>query len=176
MYSLTPFHIDLRALGEGEKIFTYKLGNEYFQAINATEVHRGNLDVNLSVYRVDNLFELHFKIKGFVCVPCDICLDDMDQPIDTTSKLVAKFGEGLSEDEDLVIVDEDKGILDISWYIYETIVLNIPIRHVHEPGKCNPVMIEKFKELSTTRSRGDGDSEIDIDPRWAALKKLKKRN
>ena len=172
MYSLAPFHIDLKALGEGANPFTFQLGGEYFEAIHASEVHRGELGVNLTIYRVDDVFELHFHIQGSVCIPCDICLDDMNQPIDAASKMVAKFGEGVSDDDDLVIVREEEGILDISWYIYELIVLNIPIRHVHAPGKCNPAMIEKLNELSATRS-SDGNTGEETDPRWAALDKLK---
>jgi uncharacterized metal-binding protein YceD (DUF177 family) len=88
---------------------------------------------------------------------------------------VAKLDEDLSGDDDLVIIKDDEGILDISWYIYESIVLSIPIRHVHAPGKCNPVMIERLKGLSATRS-SDGNSEKEIDPRWDALKKLKTKD
>ena len=175
MYSLTPFHIDLNALGEGENSFTYKINGDYFEAIKAPEIQRGELEVSLTVYRVDDIFELHFHIHGVICIPCDICLDDMDQPIDAASKMVAKLGEDLSGDDDLVIIKDDEGILDISWYIYESIVLSIPIRHVHAPGKCNPVMIERLKGLSATRS-SDGNSEKEIDPRWAALKKLKTKD
>ncbi len=175
MYSLTPFHIDLKTLGEGAKSFTYKINGDYFKAINASEVQRGELEVNLTIYRVDDVFELLFHIHGVVCIPCDICLDDMNQPIDTTSKLVAKFGEGLSSDDGLVIIKDDEGILDISWYIYESIVLNIPIRHVHAPGKCNLAMIERLNRLSATRS-SDGNIGKKIDPRWATLKKLKTKN
>ena len=101
-----------------------------------------------------------------------ICLDDMDQSIETDNRLVVKFGEDYSEDDDLVTVAENEGILDVSWFIYEFIALNIPIKHVHAPGKCNPAMIEKLNEHSAARS---GEEEEDtVDPRWEALLKLKK--
>ncbi len=60
---------------------------------------------------------------------------------------VVKFGEDYSEDDDLVTVAENEGILDVSWFIYEFIDLNIPIKHVHAPGKCNPAMIEMLKSI-----------------------------
>lgn len=69
-------------------------------------------------------------------IPCDICLDDMDQSIETDNRLVVKFGEDYSEDDDLVTVAENEGILDVSWFIYEFIALNIPIKHVHAPGNA----------------------------------------
>ena len=103
---------------------------------------------------------------------CDRCLDDMDQPIETENRLIAKFGTEYSEEDDTVIVDENEGILDISWFIYEFIDLAIPIKHVHAPGKCNPAMTKVLEELSADRS-SDEESSQPIDPRWSALLKLK---
>lgn len=98
----------------------------------------------------------------------------MDQTIETNDRLVVKFGEEYSEDDDLVTVAENEGILDVAWFIYEFIDLNIPIKHVHAPGKCNPAMIEKLNEHSAARS---GEEEEDtVDPRWEALLKLKNKN
>ena len=96
----------------------------------------------------------------------------MDHTIDSDDRLVVKFGEDYSEDDDLVTVAEDEGILDVSWFIYEFIALEIPIKHVHAPGKCNPDMIEMLQEHSAARS-GE-EEENTIDPRWAALMNLKK--
>lgn len=96
----------------------------------------------------------------------------MEQSIETDDRLLVRFGEDYSEEDDLVIVAENEGILDVAWFIYEFIALNIPIKHVHAPGKCNPAMIEMLQEHSAARS-GEEEEEI-VDPRWAALLKLKK--
>ena len=114
---------------------------------------------------------MNFHTEGIVHIPCSICLDDMVQPINTDNKIVAKFGEAYSEDDDLVTVAEDEGILDVSGLIYEFIVLNIPIRHVHAPGKCDLAMIRLLQEHTAVRSSEEDDTAID--PRWAALKNLK---
>ena len=172
MCNIESFKIDLKALPQGKTSLEYKLDDEYFKAIDAPDVQRGELLCSLSVNRTDDFFELEFHTEGVVHIPCDICLDDMDQTIDSDDRLVVKFGEDYSEDDDLVTVAEDEGILDVSWFIYEFIALEIPIKHVHAPGKCNPAMIEKLKELSAARS-GE-EEENTIDPRWAALVNLKK--
>ena len=171
MCNIESFKIDLKALPQGNTALDYKLDDEYFKAIDAPDVQRGELSVNLSVNRTDDFFELNFHVEGFVHIPCDICLDDVELPISHNDRLVAKFGEDYSEDDDLVTVAENEGILDVSWFIYEFIVLEIPIKHVHAPGKCNPAMIEMLKEYSAARS-GEEDEDA-IDPRWAALLKLK---
>ena len=171
MDRLKSFKIELLGLKEGVNAFSFKLTDEYFEAIDADIVKRGVLDVDLQIERKSSLFELNFNIKGEVVIPCDICLDDMNQPIDTTNRLIAKFGQEYSEDDDLVTVDENEGILDVSWFIYEFIVLSIPIKHVHAPGKCNRDMMKVLEEHSATRS--GVEEEQTIDPRWSELLKLK---
>jgi uncharacterized metal-binding protein YceD (DUF177 family) len=98
----------------------------------------------------------------------------MEQSISTDDTLAVKFGDEYSEDDDLVTVAEDEGILDVAWFIYEFIELNIPIRHVHAPGKCDSAMVKMLEEYSAARS--GVDSEDSIDPRWAALAKLKNKD
>ena len=171
MYNLAPFKIDLKGLQEGSTTLEFQITDAFFEAIEAPEIKRGTLDLSLDINRKADFFELTFDIKGEVTVPCNLCLDDMLQPIVCSERLAAKFGDEYSEDDDLVTVPEDEGILDVAWFVYEFIVLNIPIRHVHAPGKCNPVMMKVLDGLSTSRS-GEADEEQSVDPRWDALRKL----
>ena len=173
MCNIDSFKIDLKALPQGITNLELKLDDEYFKAIEAPDVQRGELVSCLSINRTDDFFELNFHTEGVVHIPCDICLDDMDQQIMSDDRIVAKFGEDYSEDDDLVTVAENEGILDVAWFIYEFIDLNIPIKHVHAPGKCNPAMIEMLNQHSAARS-GEEVEEETVDPRWAALLKLKK--
>jgi uncharacterized metal-binding protein YceD (DUF177 family) len=96
----------------------------------------------------------------------------MEQPVETDNRLVVKLGSTTREEDDTIVVDENEGILDLSWFIYEFIALAIPIQHVHAPGKCNPAMTQVLEELSADRS-GDEESSPATDPRWDALLKLK---
>ena len=174
MSNLEQFKIDLKSLNEGDRAFEFDLDNAYFEAIDAPVVRRGRLHTSLSIRYIKGCYELDFHTRGTVVLPCDLCLDDMDQEVDTEDHLVVKFGEGNSEDDDLRILSEDEGILDVSWYIYESIELSIPLRHVHAPGKCNPAMMKILKEHSAARS-GDGDDGAPMDSRWEALSKLKNK-
>ena len=165
MSSLEQFKIDLKGLSEGDNVFDFDLSDPYFEAIQAPAVQRGRVHSSLTIRR---------HTDGFVIVPCDLCLEDMEQSIESDDHLVAKFGDDYSEDDDLVTVREDNAILDVSWFIYEFIELSIPLRHVHAPGKCDPAMMKILQEHSAARS-GDEDTEP-VDSRWAALKKIKDKN
>jgi|LAHS01.1.fsa_nt_gb uncharacterized metal-binding protein YceD (DUF177 family) len=173
MSNLEDFKIDLLDLSDGTHVIDLELDDDYFEAIDAPVVRRGSLHTLLTVSRVENFFDLDFHTEGSIIIPCDLCLDDMEQAIATDNHLVVKLGKGYSEDDDLVTISEDEGILDVSWFIYEFIELNIPLRHVHAPGKCNPAMTKILEEHSAARS-GDGDGEQAVDSRWEALLKLKK--
>ncbi|MBO5187147.1 MAG: DUF177 domain-containing protein [Prevotella sp.] len=173
MCCLQPFKIDLKGLKEDETHVSFALDDSYFEAIDAPEVRKGNVSVDLIIRRTtDRYFDLSFHVDGEVTVQCDRCLDDMPQEIVTDSRLAVKFGDEYSEEDDLVTVPEDDGVLDTAWFIYEFIALSIPIKHVHAPGKCNRAMIETLAEHSATRS-SDGAAEKTMDPRWSGLLKIK---
>ena len=172
MCSLEQFKIDLKGLTSEETTLEFELDKDFFEALDETEVESGSLHVSLSIRKASGFFEFLFHTVGTVDIVCDRCLDLMEQPIETDNRLVVKLGTTTSEDDDTVIVDEDEGILDTSWLIYEFIALAIPIQHVHAPGKCNPAMTKALEELSADRS-GDEESSQAIDPRWEKLKDLK---
>lgn len=174
MSNLEEFKIDLKSLGKRDAVFAFNLDDSYFEAIQAPVVRNGRLRTTLNIHFADGFYNMIFHTEGTVVLPCDLCLDDMSQEIATDDRLSARLGEGQSESADLVIVSENDGILDVSWYIYEFIELSIPIRHVHAPGKCNPAMMKILKDHSTARS-GDGDAGQPVDSRWAALDKLKNK-
>ena len=172
MCSLEQFKIDLKGLTAEATALEFDLDKGFFDALDQTEVEGGALHVSLSIRKASGFFELQFHTVGTVDIVCDRCLDLMEQPIETDNRLTVKLGSTASEDDETVTVDENEGILDTSWYIYEFIALAIPIQHVHAPGKCNPAMTKALEELSADRS-GDEESSQAIDPRLEKLKDLK---
>ena len=163
MCNLESFKIDLKGMKTDEQRLEFDLNDDFFKALDVSEVNGGALHVSVSIRKATGFYELQFHAEGTVTVPCDICLDDMDQPIETDHVLVAKLGaETNTEDDDVVTVDENEGILDTS----------LPIKHVHAPGKCNSAMTQKLEELSGAVRSGE-EEDREIDPRWEALKKLK---
>jgi uncharacterized metal-binding protein YceD (DUF177 family) len=175
MCNLERFKIDLKGLQDDTTSLDFDLDDSFFGALDDVEIHSGALHVSVSIRKATGFFELHFHSEGTVRIPCDRCLDEMDQPIEADNQLIARFGSRNAEEDDTVVVAEEEGILDLSWFIYEFIALAIPIKHVHAPGKCNPAMTQALEELSTDRS-SDEESSQPIDPRWDALKKLRIEN
>ena len=169
---MDDFQIDLRDLKEGLTEMSFLLDDDFFGRLEGATLKRGRLLCDLSVNRTDTFFELKFHISGMVIVPCDLCLDDMEQPIEANETLACQLGEEDRSDDELVVVARENGVLDISWFVYEFVNLAVPIRHVHAPGKCNAAMMSILDEYSVSR-RDDEDEEESADPRWDALRKLK---
>ena len=168
--------------------YQYQLDNEFFLDLDAPEVQKGQVNVTLKVRKTSGVYQLDFQTEGKVVVICDRCLDEMEQPIEAEDRLKVKLGSEFSEVDDMVVVPEEEGYINVAWFIYEFIALSIPMKHVHAPGKCNKSMENKLNrhlrvsvdeddELSETSFEADADEEPrEIDPRWNELKKILDNN
>ena len=192
MGKFDKYNIDLKSMQADSAKYEFVLDNLYFANIDGPEVQKGKVNVELSVKRSLHAFELDFQINGVVFVPCDRCLDDVELPVTSSDKLLVKFGREYAEEGDnLIIIPEEEGVINVAWFMYEFISLAIPMKHVHAPGKCNKAMTSKLsKHLRVDAEMGDDDffdAEIDdntseedleekIDPRWNELKKILDNN
>lgn len=168
MGSLERFKIELKGQTEENASYEFMLDNDYFDAIEATEVKGGMLHATLDVHKTAGVYELNFHIEGETTVVCDVCLDDLQQPVCTDSTIIARLGERYSDEEEVITVPEEEGILDVSWLLYEMIALAIPTRHVHAEGECNAEMLTRIDEMTARMPEED-----ETDPRWKELEKLK---
>ena len=175
MCSLESLKVDLKGLMEEETSLEFDLDDAYFAALDGAEVKQGSLHVSVSIRKATGFSEFFFHTAGTVIIPCDRCLDSMEQPVETENRLIVKLGSEYSEEDDIIVVPEDEGMIDMAWFIYEFVVLAIPIRHVHAPGKCNPAMTKALEELSADRS-SDEESDQPTDPRWEKLKDIVIKN
>jgi len=191
MSKFAQYNVVLKDLNDEIRSFEYELNDEYFKKIDSPEVQKGNVIAKVSVQAKQNLFELQFILDGTILIPCDRCLDSMEQLIHYKEKLQVKFGDKFSEEDEIVIVPESEGSINIAWFLYEFIVLNIPIKHVHPTGECNKMMITKLKR-HITRQKDDEDdvalvldeeddddfsvNEAQTDPRWDGLQNISENN
>lgn len=179
MRELDDFIIDLKAIKTEVVNYNFRLDDSFFAQINGEEVQRGEVAVLLSICKKNQSFELSFHSEGFVIIPCDRCLDDMEQSIISENIIKVKFGEEYSENENMIVVPENEGTINLTWLLYEIVALAIPIKHVHREGECNKLMLDKL-EKHLVKSSDDGEDEgveenskeKPIDPRWNDLKKI----
>lgn len=188
MAKFSLYNIPLKNLSPGVHTYEYELDRKFFEAIDGDEVRKGDVSVILNVRKTSSTFEFNFEIEGVIKVPCTRCLDDMDLGVDTKSRLIVKFGSEYSEESDeIVIIPEDEGEINIAWFLYEFIALTIPIKHTHPPGECNRVVSSKYSKHRAVSADDDEDDSDEFisedsetqeedtpqnDPRWDALRGL----
>ena len=185
---LSKYKVELKNMLADVCEYKYQLDNQFFEDLDGPEVQKGNVTTILKVRKTSGIYQLDFQTEGVVVVSCDRCLDDMEQPIESTDRLKVKLGDEYTEIDDIVVVPEEDGYINVAWFIYEFIALSIPMKHVHAPGKCNKSMESKLNrhlrvsvdeedELSETSFETDADDEPrEIDPRWNELKKILDNN
>lgn len=183
---LDSYKIDLKNMRTDVAEYQFALDDAFFEAVEGTLVKSGKADADLKIRESGGAYVFTFHIKGTVHVPCDRCLDDMDVEIETERMLTVKLGDEYADEGDMMILPYEDAILNVAWIIYEFIVLEVPLTHVHEPGHCNVEMMEALAaHLVTSSEKPDGseeeksaDEESDkpIDPRWNILKKILDNN
>lgn len=175
MENLKEFLIPFSGLKIGKHQFDYHIDNTFFECFDYTEYNSAKIKVDLVLEKKNTMLELCFNHKGIVNVPCDITGEDFDLPIKGKLNLLVKFGEEFNnENEELLILPHGEFQVDVSQYIYEMIVLSVPVKRIHpgvEDGSLDTDAIETLERLAP-KIKEEKDQEEEIDPRWAELKKL----
>ena len=174
---------------EGVHKFDFHLEKQFFLDMESTDVRDADLDVALTVTHRNGLYALDFGIKGEVTLICDRCLDELQWPIETSYKVSVKYGDRYNDDSDeLLEIPETDNDLNVAYMIYDTVALNIPIKHVHPLGKCNRAMSSLLRRhrspgladpddaMDLLDDEADDSGDAPTDPRWDALKDFNENN
>ncbi|ROT21558.1 DUF177 domain-containing protein [Muribaculaceae bacterium Isolate-110 (HZI)] len=189
MGKLSIFSIPLKTMPEGTQEFAYHLDKQFFVNMESTDVHDADLEVRLTVVHKHDMYNLAFHITGTVTLICDRCLDDLILPIDVTYDIAVKYGDDYDETDELLIIPQTDLTLNVSYMIYDTVSLAIPLKHVHPMGKCNRAMSALLRKHRAVKDDEDAElaetligemeampDDVDetpaTDPRWDGLKKL----
>ena len=175
MKSLKDYTIQFVGLKLGKHHFEYQIDKKFFEYFEYEEFNDVNVDVDLLFDKKTTLLELNFKISGFVNVNCDLTNEPYNQPVKNEFDLVVKFGDEYNDEyEDILIVPHGTYEVNIQQYIYELIVLSVPIKRIHPGVKDGTLDSEILKKLDELSPKGEKENKIEenIDPRWNTLKKL----
>jgi uncharacterized metal-binding protein YceD (DUF177 family) len=175
MKQLNEFLIPFIGLKLGKHQFEYQVNNTFFADFGFDEFEDASVKVAVVLEKKSTFMELTFKHKGSVNVPCDMTGEFFDLPIKGKINLVVQFGEQFNNDnEELLILPHGEHQIDLKQYIYEMIVLSVPLKKVHpgiKDGTLKTPALDKLKELSVN-NQNQGKQEEKNDPRWDKLKKL----
>ena len=169
------FLIPFIGLKQGKHQFDYQIDKTFFDRFEYDEFENCTIQTAVVLDKKSTMLELQFKHKGTVYVPCDVTGEPFDLPIKGNIKLVVQFGDAFNdENEELLILPYGEHQIDISQYIYEMIVLSVPLKRVHPGVKDGTLQSEAIKKLEKLAVKGELEENIteETDPRWDQLKKL----
>jgi uncharacterized metal-binding protein YceD (DUF177 family) len=174
--NLKEFLIPFAGMKDGKHQFEYQISNLFFEQFQFDEYENVDVKVNMVLEKKTTIMELCFTHKGTVNVPCDMTGENFDLKIKGKFNLVVKFGEELNnESEELLILPLSEFQLNVSQYIYESIVLSVPFKRVHPGVKDGTLETEAFETLDKLAPKEENEENKeseDIDPRWENLRKL----
>lgn len=171
MDALVQYSIPVKGLHNGTHEYRFEIDHTFFACFENSPVEDGKVAVSLEFDKRPGLFVLEFDLAGTVKTDCDRCLAKIDLPIADQQRLLVKFSEVEEPEEaDVVFVSPDIQQLNVAKFIYEFIVLALPIIKVfdcqdEEPRVCNDEMLDYLEGKNDEPS-----SEPTNNPLWDELK------
>lgn len=168
--------VQYSGLKPGRYDYAYHLDDDFFSEFENEELGEGNVDFAVRLERKERMLIFNFSFHGTLMSVCDRCLGKIEVPVEGKETLCVKFSDTEESDsEDVVILPESEYQIDLAQWMYEYVVVAMPMQKIHPEGMCDPEM-EKYIVAEAEEGEGQeaGEKPTDeIDPRWEALLKLK---
>ncbi len=160
--------------------FNFEVDDTLFAAYECRDIRGGKCSVKATMLKSDQQMEFDFHITGDVICECDRCLEDCTIPIEYKGHLVVKISNEQGEyDGEVMWLSPADDEINLTQYIYESIILSLPYQRVHPEGECNPDMLAHFtvadeSEIEAIEARAQAAEPHSIDEgdfnKLAALK------
>ena len=156
--------IACKGLKSGTYDYEFKVGSALFEVEQSEDIKGGEFDVRVKMRKSGSFAELDVALDGTAVVECDRCLEDCSLPVSCESTLTVRFADGEPDyDGEVMQVSAAEQEIDLTHYIYESIVLSLPYSRVHPEGECNPEMLERIAGIGVL---DDEEGDEDEDGEW----------
>jgi len=177
MKPLDLYSLPFVGLKEGEHFFEYTLDDEFFNEFENSIIKKANLTINVIFFKKSSFMKLVFKIDGTANLICDRCSDFFDLELIDDHEIIVKFERERhsainNDDTDIIFISNNDTEIKLAQLFYEYVTLSIPLKQA-----CR---LNEMEEPSCGKSINFGIKEVEkeikeekVDPRWAALNKIK---
>lgn len=151
------FEIAWQGLKLGEHELIFDLDDKFLMwKYPETEYKQLNVQIKVTFDKQVNFFMFHFNIDGSLVVPCDRCGEEFELSLWDEFDLLVKLNDVEDEDQieeeaDVVFISRSETVLDISDWLYEFLMLSIPLQKIHPQDAkgndtCNPDVLVFLKQ------------------------------
>ena len=170
MEALTAYTIPVSSLRNGRNELDFSVDWRFFRHFEGSPVEQGSFKIGVVFEKFPDHWHLWFDVSGVMDTECDRCLVPISLPVSGEYGLYVKFDPNATPDPsgDVIYVAKETTQLHIAQYLYEFIVLSIPVakRINCEGGETAPCDMEMLARL---------DEEVTQDPEgtpWDVLKEI----
>lgn len=171
-----PFIFPISGLKLGIHEFKRPVKDDFFDTFETSFVKKGQIDVQLFLDIRENMVVVTFSFDGTIQTECDRCAEDFDLPIRKDDVLTIKYTHGEKEEEaDILYIPHGTAEIDLSTYVYEYIVLAVPMVKYHEDAdeNCPQEILDLLDFQEDTSNDEDDDNDEKGSSPWDALNDLK---
>jgi len=178
MEKVRKYDISFSGLKLGKHSFEFQIDKKFFELFPVEQEFLDcDIHAEVELMKSSNLLTLEIKTIGTVQLICDISQKEYPQEVQNELKLVVKFSTEFNDsDDEIVTLPLGSHQLNVAQFIYESILLSIPMKHIHPDYKEQiDDEIEKYlvEELPETAFETD---EIKDNPIWDKLKSINKKD
>ena len=169
------YSISFLGLKNGKHHFEFVIHQKFFDLFEAEkDFTNANLVSHVLLEKHSTFLEFKVSVSGDIDLICDISNKNFSHNIKHKINFLVKFGEEYNDsNEEIITIPHHYHEFNIAQIIYEAVVLSIPMKKLSPEILENneyQILIDKYSPKIEEEK-----NEIDeIDPRWAALNKLKK--
>jgi uncharacterized metal-binding protein YceD (DUF177 family) len=141
--------IDAQTLQQQNFEFDLEVGMELFETMDVTDISGADYKFRVIGTRLaTNKLEIELEGEGSVVTQCDRCLDDVTINAEAAGVMVVYFGDEAKpfDGEEVTLQRGDE--LSIAQFVYDSIMLDLPIIRAHEPEDCNPEMLARISGVT----------------------------
>ncbi len=185
MNSRREYDIAFVGLKPGIHEFTYHITDRFFEPYSEQDFHQVDAQVKLALDKKNGFMLLKFEIGGKVEVTCDRCGSpnlpwDLWDEFNIVVKLVENPEEmnDQEEDPDVYYISRGESHLHVADWIYEFIVLSIPMQKmcaedaIGQPF-CNKEALDLLRNMEEGTKGTKENAESKSNPLWKGLEKFR---
>lgn len=171
---LKEFSLPIQGLKVGIHQYQYTIDASFFKHFEASPVEESEIKVDLELDMRSNMMILDFVLEGWMSAACDRCSADIKLPLQNEQTLFVKYSEEKEEeDDDVVFISREAPELNVAKFIYEFVVLSLPITNTYDcesdnPRPCNMEVLDYLNKINE-----NDDDDVSGGSVWDALKDLK---
>ena len=174
---LSKYDINIQGLEEKVHIFEFEGDQRFFGAFEQSFITNGNFKAIVKFNKNSALIQLNFDITATLELTCDRSLELFNEEVQVSEKHIYKFGDRYEEiSDEIEMIPYGADTINIAQHIYDFIGISLPMKKLHPRFRNDDIDEEGLLIYTSEHELIEEQKEQEIDPRWAALSKLRMNN